>query len=90
MPLSGVFELIKTDGEEIEIQPISGLERLHKLIFHTYRNILIPRLELTEWHFNTVARIASQINIFQLRRPNSSFTAHQLVNLILTTLNKEE
>jgi hypothetical protein len=90
LPLAGVFELVKTKNEKIEVHRIQGLERLKTFSYHTYRNFLIPGLGLMEWHFNTSANIVDQIEIFQLRRPFSGFTAHQLASLILTTLNKEE
>ncbi|WP_318618550.1 aldolase [Priestia megaterium] len=86
LPLAGVFELVKTDDHEIEVQPIENLERLHMLLNHTYRSFLIDRLGLMEWHFNTSARIVSKIDLYQLRRPASSFTARDLTGLILTTL----
>lgn len=88
LPLAGVFELVKTESEDIELHRIQGLERLHTLFCHTYRNFLISRFGLREWHFSTSASFINQIDVFQLRRPTSSFTAHQLVSLILNTLNK--
>lgn len=90
LPLAGVFELIKTEADEIEILPtISGLQRLHTLYSHTYRNFLIDRLGIREWHFNMTAKIADQIGVYQLQRPMNRFTAHELTSLILNTINKE-
>jgi hypothetical protein len=89
IPLAGVFELIKTEREEIEIHPIQGLERLHTLFNHTYRNIMISPAGLMDWHFNTVARFINKIDIFQLRRPISHFTANDLLSLIIKTIQKE-
>ncbi|WP_318505235.1 aldolase [Bacillus sp. T3] len=88
LPLSGIFELVKTEGENIEIHPINGLERLLMLNLNTYRNTLIARLGLTDWHFNTITGIAKQVETFQLKRPNSRFTAYQLVERILLQLKK--
>ncbi|PFJ08208.1 aldolase [Bacillus cereus] len=90
LPLAGVFELVKTEREGIDIYPIQRLERLHTLFRHSYRNFLIPRLGLMDWHFSTSTRIIEQIDIFRLRRPTCEFTAHQLASLVLATLNKEE
>ncbi|MCW9132437.1 aldolase [Bacillus paramycoides] len=90
LPLAGVFELVKTEREGIDIYPIQRLERLHTLFRHSYRNFLIPRLGLMDWHFSTSTMIIEQIDIFRLRRPTGKFTAHQLVSLVLETLNKEE
>jgi hypothetical protein len=43
-----------------------------------------------DWHFSTLAKIVNKIELYQLRRPTSRFTAHDLTDLILTTLNKGE
>lgn len=88
LPLAGVFELIKTENENIEVHRIQGLDKLKAFSYHTYRNFLIPGLGLREWHFSTSASIVDQINIYQLCRPISGFTAHQLASLILTIINK--
>jgi hypothetical protein len=86
IPLAGVFELVKTKNEEIEIKQIKGLERLHTLFYHTYRNFMIAPAGLIEWHFNTMTRFVNKIDIYQLRRPVSRFTANDLPTLILNTL----
>ncbi|MFC3884759.1 aldolase [Bacillus songklensis] len=90
LPLAGVFELVKTENEKVEIHPIEKLERLRTLFCHTYRNFLIPRLGLMDWHFHTSATILNKVDVYQLRRPVSRFSAPQLVSLILNTVNKGE
>jgi hypothetical protein len=90
LPLAGVFVLSKTASEGIEIEPIQGLERLRALFCQTFRHFLLAKLELMEWHFSTTAKISNQIDLYQLRRPCSGFTAPQLASLIMKTINKEE
>ncbi|OKL36571.1 aldolase [Domibacillus mangrovi] len=90
LPLAGVFELVKTDHHEIVIQPIQKMERFHTLFKHTYRNFFITQSGLMEWHFNTSVKIVNKIDLYQLRRPISRFTAHHLTDLILTALEKGE
>lgn len=90
LPLAGVFELVKTSNTKIEFNRIEKLDRLRTMFYHTYRNFLIPRLELMEWHFKISASIINQIDMFQLRRPHLGFTAPNMVFLILNSLNKEE
>ncbi|MEW9699892.1 aldolase [Paenibacillus sp. SI8] len=89
LPLAGVFELVKTDSAEVELKPIQKLERLHLLYRHTYRNYLLANSGLTEWHFHTTTSIVNKIDCFQLRRPVTEFTAHQLSSLILSAIGKE-
>lgn len=87
-PLAGVFELTKTDNHDIEIYPIQKLEQLHTLFNHTYRNFLVTRLGLMDWHFSITAKMISHIQLFKLSRPTSRFTANELVNLILTKVEE--
>ncbi|MBU7007233.1 hypothetical protein [Phosphitispora fastidiosa] len=89
LPLAGLFELVTTKEEGIEIRPLARLERLYSLYYQTYRKFLIPRLNLMEWHFKTSTSIASRIDFFQLRRPDTGFSAPHLVSLILKTINQE-
>lgn len=89
LPLRGVFELSKIVGAGIEIQPIEGLLRLRTLFNQTFRSYLLAGFELLDWHFNTTVRISNQIDLYQLRRPSSGFTAPQLVSIIIKTIKKE-
>jgi hypothetical protein len=89
LPLAGVFELVKAETKEIRISPILNLERLHTLFNHTYRNFLIARLGLMEWHFHNTANISNLIQVYQIQRPIDRFTANELTSLILNTINKE-
>lgn len=90
LPLAGVFELVKTGDGEVEIRRIKKLERFQTLFYHTFRNFLIADLGLVDWHFHTSAAILNKIDVYQLCRPVSGFSAPQLVSLILNTLNKGE
>lgn len=90
MPLAAVFELVKNENNEIEFQPIQKLQRLHMLFKHTYRNFFIAGSGLMQWHFDTTAKIVNHVILGQLHRPTSRFTADDLTDLILTTINKEE
>ncbi|WP_216829025.1 aldolase [Alkalihalobacterium elongatum] len=89
LPLVGIFELTKTDSNEIKLLPIENLQRFQTLFYNTYRNFFIERAGLMEWHFETSARIINQIEFFQIHRPVSSFTAHTLTDLILDTIQRE-
>lgn len=90
LPLAGVFELIKKEEKGIEVQQIRGLEILHTLFSHTYRNLLISPLGLMDWHFNISAKIAHQIEAYRIHRPSYGFTAFNLTDLILRKIKKEE
>jgi hypothetical protein len=87
IPLVGVFELVKTDVFEPSVHTVKGLDQLKILNRHTYRNFLIPMLNLNEWHFTTSVKLVNEINMYQISRPKEGFSAYKLVSLILSTLN---
>lgn len=82
LPLAGVFELEVTENSELTIYPITKLKSLDTLYRHTFRQFLIPRMGLQDWHFSSLAKVSHQINIFQLKRPKGEFTAEALSEII--------
>lgn len=90
LPLAGIVELTKTDEAEIRIIPITKMARFHTLYTHTYRNFFLEGAGLMDWHFATTAKMINQLSFYQLQRPVSRFTAHDLTELILSTISKEE
>lgn len=90
LPLAGVIELVKSESEQIELFRIEKLESIRTLFFHTFRHSFIQRLGLTQWHFKLSVNILNEIEVYQIKRPTSRFTAHDMVSLILESLTKEE
>ncbi|MEH7096699.1 aldolase [Neobacillus vireti] len=89
--LAGVFELSKKEGiDDIQLLKIGKLKGFQTLFDHTYRNFLIPRLGLLDWHFDMSSKIINEIDLYQLHRPTGRFTANDLVSMILSTVKKEE
>jgi ABC-type dipeptide/oligopeptide/nickel transport system ATPase component len=90
LPLAGVIELIKTSEPEPSIKAYNRLEGLHVLNVHTYRNSLLHLLNLQQWQFQSITRLASQLPVYQLRRPVDGFSAFNLVDQIVSLTNKKE
>lgn len=90
IPLGGIFELVKTNEVNVTITPINNLERLHTLYKHTYRNFFIKHLGIMDWHFNIITKIVSVVDIYRLERPIDRFTAHELVDVLLSKYHKKE
>ena len=55
---------------------------------HTYRNRLIRRLGLEQWHFQTAIEIASRVRMYQLPRPAEGFTAQRLASAIVQKIHE--
>lgn len=90
LPLAGIFELIKIEDESISILPIRNMDRFHTFYYHTYRNFFLSGMGLMDWHFQTSAKMVNKLPFYQLRRPTTHFTAHELTDLILHTIGQEE
>ncbi|WP_010678067.1 phosphoenolpyruvate carboxykinase (ATP) [Bacillus timonensis] len=86
LPLAGVFEIMKTDNDDIKISEIEKLESFYTLYYHTFQNCLIQGLGLMDWHFKTTTKIIENIKMNRVQRPVSSYTAPQLVSLILSNI----
>ena len=89
LPLAGIFVLEKTTEHQIKLQSIENMERFLILFQHTYRNFYIEEMGLMNWHFDTCARMVNQIKLYQLTRPISRFTPHELADLILNVTKSD-
>jgi hypothetical protein len=90
IPLGGVFELSKGNTRKFRFKKIGTLEKFRVLLQHTYRDFLIDRLKLAEWHFKHSMEVGKRTPIFELRRPSEGFTAPRLVDEILKVIQEEE
>lgn len=90
VPLAGVFELSRTDGDEVALARCQVLERLALLRIHTYRPFLISRLAGDQWHFSTVTGMASRIDLYRLQRPGGGFSAQEMADAVLRTVLEGE
>lgn len=88
LPLSGIFEIMKTDGHDCEIHAVHKLERLPLLYRHTYRNLFLYYSGLTKWHFEFTARMAGSIDVYRLQRPQNKLTVHRLTEMVLEAIAK--
>lgn len=89
VPLAGIFELELSENNRIHIKKIERLGKLRTLFNHTYRNFIISPAGLLNWHFSLSTNIANNVEIYQIQRPTSKFTAYELVSLILQTIHRE-
>jgi hypothetical protein len=87
-PLAGIIELIKTEDEHLEVCQLSNLNKVHTLYKHTFRNFLIQRLSLLDWHFHFSTEMANQIQIHQMKRPSQGVAPEELVHQLLTLIEE--
>lgn len=90
VPLAGVFELSRTDEDEVTLSRCQALAKLALLRIHTYRPFLVSRLVGDPWHFSTVTGMASRIEVFRLQRPAGGFSAQEMADAVLRTVLEGE
>lgn len=88
--LSGIIELIKTENEEMSFSKIDNLQQFPLLYEHTYRNFFLDGMGLLGWHFTESAKIAKKVPIYQLKRPQTHFSAFKLVDIITSVMEIEK
>ncbi|MEK3991755.1 aldolase [Robertmurraya sp. FSL R5-0851] len=90
LPLGGIFELVKADQTAVEIRSIPSLNRFHLLFTHTYRNFLLHKLNIMDWHFSLSTEIIPNIITYQIQRPIVGVTVGEITELILKTIKSGE
>ncbi|MFD0697811.1 aldolase [Paenibacillus sp. GCM10027628] len=90
IPLAGVFELTKSENDTISMTPMNSLEKIYALMRHTYRGSLITKMGLQQWHFTMTAAIAGQIQMYNVLRSTTRFTAFDLVSQITHQIDEGE
>ncbi|MGS2779012.1 aldolase [Robertmurraya sp. GLU-23] len=90
LPLAGIFEILKNDSSTIEIQSLFNLNRFHMLFNHTYRNFLLPKFDLMDWHFTLSTQILSKIMTYKVSRPVKGVSVNELKKCLLNTIRSEE
>lgn len=86
--LGGIFELVPSEVEQIEVEHILNLKRFQTLSAHTYRRSLIEKMNMIEWHFHYSAKCIRHVPLYQLRRPSSTFITQNLVNTVLHVIKE--
>lgn len=90
LPLAGIVELVKSEEPKPSMQAYNQLEGLHALNVHTYRSSLLHLMNRQQWQFQSIARLASELPVYRLRRPADGFSAFDLVDSIIRLTTKKE
>lgn len=90
LPLGGIFELTKTEQSAVEIRSIPNLNRFHLLFNHTYRNFLLHKLNMMDWHFSLSTDIIQNTMIYEISRPIVGVTVEEIREMIINTIKSEE
>ncbi len=82
LPVSSIFGLETTNHDQFKITTLNGMDKIQPLIRNTFRKNFLEGLSGKEKHFETCARIASEVSIFTVMRPRSPFLLDELMELV--------
>lgn len=88
LPLDVIFELNISEGNVVQICEVCGIERLSMIYNQTFRNYFLEASDLLPWHFEASTKLISNVPIYRIERPRDSFTAHEMKELILSTIKE--
>ncbi len=86
LPLSVVYVLGTHNEDKIEIKPVSGAEKFNPLRFQTYRLPYIEGFDQAKRHKLQCIKLASQVDLARVTRPNHKYTFKEIAELIETDL----
>jgi hypothetical protein len=89
LPVLAIYILSPHNKESFELTPIRGMERFQPLRNHTYRMRYMEGMALQPQHLQMIGKLAGQIHLARLNRPNHGFDIDQLAELILEDLEAQ-
>jgi hypothetical protein len=82
LPLKVVYILHTHNKDEFILKDVSGMRKLQPLRNNTYRQQYLEGLSKNKLHFGQCGRIASQVALVSVTRPNHGFKLNELVDAI--------
>lgn len=82
-----IYELCPEEREEIEIDNLSGNEKLLTLLKNRYKIEAAPIFDQEKNHFMLTSKIAQNITVKRIKRPLGRFNLDKLYQSIMTDIN---
>ncbi|EIT86521.1 HPr kinase [Fictibacillus macauensis ZFHKF-1] len=90
LPLGGIIELFQMDDEGVVMEDVSKLEKLQMIYRHTFRQSLLGKMDLIQWHLSTATALTHNLDCYRIYRTKGRFTAYEMVSVLVETLVKKE
>jgi len=90
LPLKAIYILTSNNRDAFEFEEITGMEKFLPIKNQTYRSNYIDGMELSATHLQLCGRIAGNIRVVRISRPNHGFKLQQLVDHIKADIEKHE
>jgi hypothetical protein len=81
-----IFILATHNKDKLEIKDLRGVDKFRVLKKHTYLFRGIPKTGLEQNHFMLVNRLASQVPVTLITRPNDDFNTGRLLDYLTKTV----
>ncbi len=87
-PLAAVFEISKHRGRRVEVTPVTGTEKLKRLINNINYSDIFKGMGVTQDFFLKCTEIANKISWFELRRPYKGDTTQAQMQCVLDIMGE--
>ena len=85
-PIHRIFILATHNKEKLEIKDLQGVDKFRVLKKHTYLFRGIPKTGLEQNHFMLVNKLAAQVPVTLITRPNDDFNTGKLLDYLNETV----
>ena len=88
IPIRWVYLLVPGNEEGIDLTPISGMQRFHPLMAHTYRRRFMEGMALHPEHLRRCGVLAGKVHLARVARPKAGFDIDTLVDSLLSDMDR--
>jgi len=86
LPIRWIYHLTKGNGDEIAIDPVSGLPRFRLLRDNTYRNEYLDGHEMIGDHLNHCSHLAGKVHFATVVRPAGGYSLEAIIDRLLVDI----
>ncbi len=88
LPVRWIYLLEKGAVDEVKITPVQGVKRYAPLYQNTYRPSFVNGMGLSSQHLQHCGKLAGEVRLAQVTRPNSEFVLEPLIDAILNDIEQ--
>lgn len=88
--LTAICEISISDDPDVNIQEITGVEKLKVIIKNIYRQEIFLREGMKSCYFKNILNIAKNILVYKIFRPKDKLTVDEQIDIILKELDYKE
>lgn len=86
IPLKVIIEIVPSDTETIEIEEITGINKINLVMKNTYRRRFVKAMNLREWHFCQCVNTSNMVKMYRIKRPKDRYLENEIAAIIMEKL----